>query len=118
MSKTKVVQTLTPGICDASFKGSTNDIVDFQHLPASCTLTQLSPAASNPFPFSPAKTNANGLLYIQLPLPNPVDNVTISVGAGDYQFLVSCCPGPLDATHTVHVEDNVSTQGQGYKPSR
>jgi hypothetical protein len=118
MPKTKAVGTLNPGICDDWFEGSTNDVVNFKHLPASCTLTQLSPPASNPFPFSPSALNGNGLLFLKLPLPVPSDKVTIAVGAGDYQFTVSCCPGPLEATHTVHVEDNVAVKGHGYKQSR
>jgi hypothetical protein len=115
MPKKSDVETATPGICDATFTASPNAIVDFQHLPAKCTLTQLSPAANNPFPFSPSKQNSNGLAYLDLPLPNPNDNVTISVGDGDYQFSVSCCPGPLEATHTVHVEDALGAHKRVYK---
>jgi hypothetical protein len=102
MSKTKAVSTLTPKICE-DFSGNQNDIVAWKNLPPTCTITQLSPPASNPFPFSPARTNGNGLLYIDLPLPVPTAKVTISAGPGTYEFNVGCCPTESQ-THTVTVD--------------
>ena len=91
--------TLTPPIC-SDFSGNSGDLVQWQGLPPSCKVSQVSAGANTTFPFSPVQ-GSNGSYYIDLPSA-AVIRIASGLTPGPYTFVVSCCPSN-QATHTVHV---------------
>ncbi len=89
----------TPNIC-SNFSGNPDDPVQWQGVPASCTISQVTSGYPNlTFPFTPAQ-GSNGSYYISLPTAT-----TIKIGshpAGTYYFNVSCCT-TAQAVHSVNV---------------
>ena len=91
--------TRTPQIC-SDFSGNPGDPVQWQGLPATCTISQVTSGPNTTFPFSPAQ-GSNGSYYINLPSPSTI-TIRSPLPAATYSFNVSCCTTGT-ATHTVTV---------------
>jgi hypothetical protein len=92
--------TRTPQIC-SDFSGNPGDPVQWQGLPASCTISQVTSGNNTTFPFTPA-SGSNGSYYINLPSAGAIKIAPGLQTGVTYSFVVSCCT-TADATHTVHV---------------
>jgi len=69
----------TPGICDTNWPGNYNDTVQWQNVPAACTISQ---DGTNTFPFSPNPVNPAtqiATIIVKPPTTQP------------YSYAVSCC---------------------------
>jgi hypothetical protein len=91
--------TRTPQIC-SDFSGDAGDTVQWQGLPATCRVSQITTGSNTTFPFSPTQ-GSNGSYYIDLPSANAI-TITSGLAPNTYYFNVSCCKSN-QATHTVRV---------------
>jgi len=80
--------TRTPQIC-SDFSGNPGDPVQWQGVPASCTISQVTNPNVLTFPFTPAQ-GSNGSYYIDLPSASTI-KILPGLSAGTYYFNVSCC---------------------------
>jgi len=92
--------TRTPKICD-NFSGDPGDPVQWQGVPASCTISQVTSGYPDlTFPFTPAQ-GSNGSYHISLPTLTTI-TIGSTLAAGTYHFNVSCCTTE-QAVHSVNV---------------
>ncbi len=81
-------ETRTPQIC-SDFSGNPGDPVEWQGVPSSCTISQVTSPNVLTFPFTPAK-GSNGSYYINLPSASQI-TILPGLAPGPYYFNVSCC---------------------------
>jgi hypothetical protein len=90
----------TPNMC-SNFSGNPGDPVQWQGVPASCTISQVTSGHPDlTFPFTPAQ-GSNGSYYISLPTLTTI-TIGSTLAAGTYYFNVSCCT-TAQAVHSVNV---------------
>jgi hypothetical protein len=91
--------TRTPQICN-DFSGDPGDPVQWQGLPPTCTISQVTSPNVLTFPFTPAQ-GSNGSYYIDLPTASTI-RILPGLAAAPYKYNVSCCTDAM-ATKTVTV---------------
>jgi hypothetical protein len=92
-----------PTLC-SDITGAENGVeILWPNAPVGCIVSQYG---TTTFPFcSSPPSNPPTSINIKPAPPTPAPQVIVCVGPGTYQFVISCCPGPVvNAVHTVTVE--------------